>query len=174
MSDRSPTKKLRLLLGLAVLTSCIGCDQATKSLATQTLKDLPPQSYLGDTFRLDYALNPGGFLSLGGSLSPALRQGLFIGFNSCFLGAVGFFVIRQWNMKLPLFLSAVCILAGGIGNLIDRVTNQGLVTDFLVVGWGPIRSGVFNVADMAVTFGAIAAFLCTWREPVDTSKQADA
>jgi len=43
-----------------------------------------------------------------------------------------------------------------MGNLIDRVWNNGLVTDFINVGIGPVRTGVFNVADLAVTFGAIA------------------
>ena len=51
----------------------------------------------------------------------------------------------------------IFILAGGIGNLIDRILNNGLVTDFINVGIGPLRTGIFNVADIAFTCGAIAA-----------------
>lgn len=156
MQETLPKRRLRLILGLLILTTFIGCDQATKSLATRNLKGEEPRSYLADTLRLEFALNPGGFLSLGRTLSPATRHALFVGFNACFLIGVTLFLVARWNMKLSLFIPAVYILAGGIGNLIDRVINHGLVTDFLVVGIGPVRSGVFNVADMGVTFGVIA------------------
>ena len=159
MNPDSPNKSFRFACGFLILASFIGCDQATKALATKNLKGRPPQSYIADTFRLEYALNPGGFLSLGGTLTPALRKTLFVGFNVCFLIGVITLLILHWKMRLALFVAALCILAGGIGNLIDRIANQGLVTDFLVVGIGPVRSGIFNVADMGVTFGGIAVLL---------------
>ena len=57
---------------------------------------------------------------------------------------------------LPLLtLVAVSLfVAGGIGNLIDRLANDGRVIDFMQVGVGWLRTGVFNVADMAITLGA--------------------
>jgi signal peptidase II len=58
---------------------------------------------------------------------------------------------------MALFLSFVFSLAGGIGNLLGRLSNNGLVTDFINIGIGQLRTGVFNVADMAITFGAITA-----------------
>ena len=60
-------------------------------------------------------------------------------------------------MPFTLFTAMLFMLVGGIGNLIDCVTNNGLVTDFLNIGIGPVRTGIFNVTDMAVTCGAIAA-----------------
>ena len=39
---------------MAILSSLVGCDQATKHVATNTLKNSPPQSYLADTVRFDY------------------------------------------------------------------------------------------------------------------------
>ena len=151
---RSP--RLRLLLAITILTSCIGCDQATKTVATQTLHDRPPKSFWADTIRLEFALNPGGLLSLGSNLPENFRIGIFVVLNSCMmLGLIAFLCLNR-NTPLAFFVSIVFILAGGIGNLIDRVCNDGLVTDFINVGIGPLRTGVFNVADMAVTFGAIA------------------
>ena len=50
-------------------------------------------------------------------------------------------------------LAIVLLLAGGIGNLIDRTFHGGLVIDFLNVGIGPLRTGIFNVADMAIMAG---------------------
>jgi signal peptidase II len=148
--------RVRLIFAILILSSCIGCDQVTKTIATQSLKDSPPKSFLADTVRLDYALNPGGFLSLGSNLPDEFRKWIFIGFNSCMMLALCVFLTLKRDLPLPLFLSVAFILAGGIGNLIDRLWNNGLVTDFINLGIGPIRTGVFNVADIAVTFGAIA------------------
>jgi signal peptidase II len=51
------------------------------------------------------------------------------------------------------------LLAGAVGNLIDRLRFDGLVIDFMNVGVGPLRSGIFNVADMAITAGALLLLL---------------
>ncbi len=68
------------------------------------------------------------------------------------LGVGGVLIFHR---RLTLAASAcfTLILSGGIGNLIDRVTNSGLVTDFINLGVGPVRTGVFNVADIAITCG---------------------
>ena len=55
----------RVFLTLAIVAASAGCDQATKHWANQELVNKPTQSFLGDTFRLTYALNDGAFLSLG-------------------------------------------------------------------------------------------------------------
>ena len=65
---RAPSRSFRFLLAVVVLYSCIGCNQATKRIATESLRHAPRQSYLADTVRLEYALNPGGFLGLGSNL----------------------------------------------------------------------------------------------------------
>ena len=78
------------------------------------------------------------------------------------LGLLSFLILKR-NIPPLLFVSLVYVLSGGVGNLIDRVCNNGLVTDFINVGIGPIRTGVFNVADMAITFGAIAIGLLTFK-----------
>ena len=50
------------------------------------------------------------------------------------------------------------ILAGGIGNVIDRLTHEnGHVIDFLFMDFSFARTGVFNVADMAIVLGFIIA-----------------
>jgi len=51
------------------------------------------------------------------------------------------------------------VLGGGFGNLIDRIYNHGLVIDFMNAEIGSLRTGVFNVADIAITFGAIWLFI---------------
>ena len=140
MNDFS-SKSARLLLALGILVSCVGYDQATKRLATQTLRGAPQRSYLANSVRLEYVLNPGGFLSIGGSLSPNVRFWLFTLANATLLFVVACHLIRNWNMRLALFVALVVFVAGGIGNLIDRVLHGGLVTDFVILGIGPLQDG---------------------------------
>jgi signal peptidase II len=141
-----------------ILLSAVGCDQTTKAIATRSLADAEPMSFLGDTLRIQYALNPGAFLSLGSQLPPAARFWLLTGAGLVMVaGGIGVLVVR-WNLPRAQFLAIASITAGGIGNLIDRVTQDGHVTDFLNVGIGSLRTGIFNVADMVLMAGT--AVLC--------------
>jgi signal peptidase II len=52
-------------------------------------------------------------------------------------------------------VSLSLIAGGGFSNLIDRIANGGYVVDFLNIGLGGIRTGIFNIADMAIMMGGI-------------------
>lgn len=161
--------RLGTLLG--VLISGIGCDQVTKSIATQNLAPLPRQSFLGDTLRLEYAQNPGAFLGMGGDLKPGLRFWSLTVVNGALLAVLAYVLLAQRDMTMGIFAAWALILAGGIGNLIDRVSHRGLVTDFLNLGIGPVRTGIFNVADMAITAGFCLFLFFWWRDGKETRKQ---
>jgi signal peptidase II len=154
----------RLGMLLVVLVSCVGCDQVTKSIATRELAPLPVQSFLGDTVRLQYALNPGAFLGVGGAFDSQTRFWGLTVVNGALLVVLAFVLLTRWDLSRGNFAAWGLILAGGIGNLIDRVSQRGLVTDFLNVGIGPVRTGIFNVADMAVTAGFALFLVVWWRE----------
>ncbi|HWO14092.1 MAG TPA: signal peptidase II, partial [Polyangiaceae bacterium] len=47
----------------------------------------------------------------------------------------------------------VLVAAGGAGNLVDRVVRDGRVIDFMNLGLGPVRTGIFNVADVQIMVG---------------------
>ncbi len=160
-----------MLLGLAILLACVGCDQVTKTVATRTLAGREVKSFWVDTVRLDYALNPGGFLSLGSQMPDDLRKWTFIAINSGLLLGLGVFLGLKRNLPFALFVALVLILAGGIGNLIDRLCHDGLVTDFINIGIGPVRTGIFNVADMAIMAGGIALVWLSLKR--DTGKHGD-
>lgn len=140
---------------VAILSLCVGCDQVTKEIARQQLDGRPPRSFLADTVRLVYAENPGAFLGLGGQLPPSVRWMLLVVVNA--LVAAGIAALLLWHSKMPAVRAMACalLLGGAIGNLIDRVRYDGLVVDFMNVGVGPLRTGIFNVADMAIMCGAI-------------------
>lgn len=158
------TLQIRLILASTILAACIGCDQTTKFVATRTLPLEVRHSYWSDIVRLEYSLNPGGFLSLGSDLPGPIRQAVFLGFNSLLTLALCVYLWRNRQMSHAFFASLVLIIAGGLGNMIDRACNDGLVTDFLNIGIGPVRTGIFNVADIAITAGAIAAVYFSWRQ----------
>ena len=84
-----------------------------------------------------------------------LRPLLFIIANVFLLVGLAFFVVRKWQLSLAMRTSLTLILAGGLGNLIDRVVNQGLVVDFVVLRFGRLQTGVFNLADVAILAGTL-------------------
>lgn len=146
----------------ALLVACVGCDQATKALAYEHLAGRAPISLLGGTFRLLYAENQGAFLSLGSGLPEAWRLSIFVVVTGVVLALLLVYglthrdKLRAWEV-----VALALVVGGGIGNLIDRMW-LGLVRDFLFLGVGQLRTGVFNVADMAITGGALLMLAGLW------------
>jgi signal peptidase II len=138
-----------------VLLALIGCDQITKDLARQGLADASPRMILGGLVRLTYAENPGTFMGLGAELNEGLRFAVYSASAIVVLVCIVLlFAYADRVNRLISFGSAV-LLAGAIGNLVDRFVNDGRVIDFMVVGAGPLHTGVFNVADVLIAVGLV-------------------
>lgn len=154
MSGRigSMRQRLRWVALVAAALATIGCDRATKHVATALLAGEPDRSYLADIVRLGYAENAGGFLSLGADWPKAPRIAVFTVATGFALLALVVVAIRD-RFVGPSTVGLVLFVAGGASNWIDRVLH-GRVVDFLSLGIGPIRTGVFNVADVAIMAGA--------------------
>lgn len=146
---------LRWAAMFIILAMCVGCDQLTKQIARERLDGTPPRSFLAGTVRLIYAENPGAFLGLGRQLPERVRWIALVTVNA--VVAVILAVVLCWHAQMSLLRAAACtlLLAGAIGNLIDRLRFDGLVIDFMNLGVGPLRTGIFNVADVAITLGAV-------------------
>ena len=142
---------------MVAVVSTIGCDRVTKHFATAVLAGAPVRSYLADTVRLEYAENTGGFLGLGAEWPDAYRTTLFTtGTGLILIVMAGVAVRLRWLGWRRL---GVCLLlAGGASNWVDRVA-RGSVVDFMNVGVGPLRTGVFNVADVAIVAGVAVLLL---------------
>jgi signal peptidase II len=141
----------RVVLVCLLIAGTAGCDRVTKHFAVTALAGGPRQSFLADTVRLQYHENPGAFLSTGARWSPATRAIMFQFGNALFLAFAGFLAARyRWSRVARYGL--LVFLAGGLSNLTDRLVI-GSVIDFLNVGVGPIRTGIFNVADVAIMAG---------------------
>jgi signal peptidase II len=146
----------RFLLAVAIVVT-IGCDRVTKHVATTALAGTAGHSFLADMVRLQYAENTGGFLGVGGDLHPGLRMSLFtVATGAMLLGMVAAAV--RWQMSGAALLGLALFVAGGASNWIDRLI-RGFVIDFLNVGVGPVRTGIFNVADVAIMAGAALMLL---------------
>lgn len=138
----------RILLVTTLLLGCVGCDQATKVAARAYLSDGPTISFLHDTVRLTYAENPGAFLSLGASLSEPTRAIIFQGVISLLIAGLVLSAALWPRLGRSQVIALALLGASGLGNLVDRLLYEGRVTDFLNVGIGGLRTGVFNVADI--------------------------
>lgn len=146
---------------LVVIALVLLLDQASKSAVRKTMFEAGPRDYAGGIVTLTYTENPGAFLSLGSRLPPKLRTLIFDGLVAIGLiaAAIVLFLGKVTGRGDDIALAA--IVGGGIGNLIDRVRFHGRVTDFIYMHAGPLHTGVFNVADMAITFGVLW-LLATW------------
>jgi signal peptidase II len=143
---------LRVALLLA-MAGTIGCDRVTKHIATATLAGMPQRSFLGGVLRLDYAENAGAFLGLGADWPPYPRAMLFA--VTTLVGVVVVAALGRRLRHVPAALVGLALFAAGsLSNLVDRAA-YGSVVDFLNVGIGPLRTGIFNVADVAIFAGAV-------------------
>ncbi len=147
-----------LIVVFLVLFSCVGCDQTTKAAARKYLPRNEILSFAGDTLRLQYAENKGAFLSLGSALPDKTRSFLFTaGVGTFIAAALCYLLVSPLPRVAAVALSLIC--GGGCGNLIDRIAHGGYVIDFLNVGVGGLRTGIFNIADIAIMVGVLLMVL---------------
>lgn len=136
---------------LAAAAGVLILDQLTKVWAKAYVPREEAWTGLGDAIRIQLAHNYGAFLSLGGSL-PQGWLSLVVAVILAGLAAYLLFARRiQPASVLPLSL----VLGGGVSNLIDRLAYGGYVVDFLNLGIGSLRTGIFNVADIAISAGVV-------------------
>jgi signal peptidase II len=145
-----------------VVFGCVGCDQVSKMAAREYLAGTGVHSYLGDTFRLEYAENPGAFLSLGASLPSTVRYIVFTVGVGVLVATLLTWAIVSSRLAWSQRLAVVAISAGGAANLIDRIRFHGAVTDFLNLGLGSLRTGIFNVADALLMVGVSVYLLASF------------
>ncbi len=164
----------RFIVVMLTLSCCVGCDQVSKSAARSLLHSGVTESLFADSLRFQLTENPGSFLSLGASLPEQLRFSLFTAAVAVILiGLVGAALFGR-RLSTVRFVALALLAGGGISNLIDRLINDGRVTDFLNVGIGTLRTGIFNLADMAILAGALLLILRTHTPPADAASVSPA
>jgi len=153
-----PRQRPLLIAGLVV--GIVLLDQLTKAWVVASLAD-GPQSIIGDTVELRLTRNPGGAFSLLTGFTPLLAV-------LAVIVAVVLVRVAQ-RMTDPVMVVALSLVLGGaIGNLLDRVFRapgflRGEVVDFIRIGAFPS----FNLADSAITIGAVLLLVWGWRDRDD-------
>jgi signal peptidase II len=151
--------KVALLLG--ILGGVLVLDVSTKLLVQANFHLYQQVDLVGEYLRLTYIYNPGA--AFGIHLGQYSRE-IFLVLSVVALAAL---LAMYWYTPVTdrvRLMSIALICGGAIGNLIDRIRSEAGVVDFIDVGVGTIRWPVFNIADMAVTTGAIILALSLWRE----------
>ena len=138
---------------LVICLISIGIDQGTKWYASEFLPKFEMTSYWNDMLRIGYAENTGAFLGLGSGMSDAAKFWIFVCAVGLILSALLIYILRTKTQTAYGLASLSLIFSGGISNFYDRATNDGAVIDFLNLGLGSLRTGIFNVADMAIMLG---------------------
>ena len=144
----------RLLVFAFVLASCVGCDHAAKQVAASWL-GAGGLSVLGGFVRFELVANPGAFLSLGAELPQTLRHFVLIGLVPLALAVVTWLVWRAPGTSRAHVVALGLVAGGGLANWLDRIVDDGAVTDYVSVGLGALRTGIFNLADVAIVAGLL-------------------
>lgn len=157
-------------LFVGVVATVVAFDVGTKLMIQRTFRMYQQVDVVGEYVRLTYIHNPGAAFGIHvGEYSRVIFLTLSV---VALLALAGMY----WSTpaKDRVRLSAIALIcAGAIGNLIDRVRSEAGVVDFLDVGIGDLRWPVFNIADIAVTTGAIFLALSLWREEQDPGRRRD-
>lgn len=130
----------------AAILLLIGADQLTKHLAVLHLKGAPSQSFIPFLLNLEYTENRGAAF---GILKD--HRWVFIAVTIVVMLVLIYFIIRQTYPHPLMNISFALIVAGGVGNLIDRIL-LGYVVDFLDFAF--MEFAIFNLADVFVVCGS--------------------
>lgn len=142
---------LLFFLGAAVI---IVLDQVTKAAITAKFILHESYSVIDGLFNLVYVMNPGAAFGFLADASETFRYIFFIGITVAAVILIVYYLVKSNPRNLMLVGSLTLIFGGAVGNLIDRI-RFGAVVDFLDVYLGTAHWPAFNVADSAITVGAI-------------------
>ena len=119
-----------------------------------------------DFFVLTYDINHGAFLGLGNNLPEGIRNIIFSGLVGVFLTGFTIYAVREKAMNNLQNFACGLVLSGGFSNLYDRITNNGGVVDFMNMGIGSLRTGIFNIADMAIMAGVVLLLIYSYKTDI--------
>jgi signal peptidase II len=117
------------------------------------------RSYLGGSVRFELTENMGAFLGLGSDLPTEIRYLVLVLITGGSLMLLLVFTVGSRAINWWQWLGLALIAGGGVANLVDRIQHNGAVIDFVQLGIGPVRTGVFNLADVAIVLGGMLVVL---------------
>ncbi|MCB0296254.1 MAG: signal peptidase II [Calditrichaeota bacterium] len=165
-------QRIRIILILLIISVAIVLDQITKTIAVNTLKFNAAIAFWGDFFVLRYAENTGAMLGFGSELPGYLRFWLLTVAVGLLLAVLVVYIFWNRNLTRVQTIALTLIAGGGISNFIDRLLNDGRVVDFMHMGFGDLRTGIFNVADVFIMSGlALMLIFGEWRDKSENAPE---
>jgi signal peptidase II len=152
-------RKGQASVSVSVALVTIACDYAAKQVAGHALAGSQGLSLAGGNVRFELASNAGAFLSLGASLPTGLRDALLLVGVPVLLAIFCATLLRGPPLHRRGVWALGLIVGGGLANWLDRLLHDGAVTDFVSLGIGPVRTGIFNAADVAIVAGVLLLLL---------------
>ena len=138
----------------------IAIDQISKVVVRNTIDPTERIKVIGDFFQMMNVENTGAFLGMGSDMNPTLKLIFLLIIPVIVLGYLVYYILTNKELDKLSVIALSCIAGGGIANVFDRIAF-GSVTDFFYLYLNDtLRTGIFNVADMSVSFGMIV-LLCT-------------
>ena len=148
------TLQKRNILFLAITLTVVLLDQATKAWIISTMRIHESFAVIGGFFNIVHVRNPGAAFGFLASAPPLFRYLFFIAVTVAAIVLILHY-LHVSRIEEPSLISALAlILAGAVGNLIDRI-RFGEVVDFLDIFIGNHHWPAFNVADSAITVGSV-------------------
>lgn len=156
--------KLKFKIFFFILPISLLSDQWTKTWVQNHFHWGETWALWPQVFALTYVRNMGAAFGMFQRATPPFREAFFIVLPLLALAALFFLIFRlEENRKIPAFALSL-IVAGAIGNLIDRI-RLGYVVDFLDFHWKEVYHWpAFNVADSCIVVGVILMFIESFRE----------
>jgi signal peptidase II len=139
------------IIGAAVI---VILDQITKAAIVQRFNIHESYAVIDGFFNLVYVMNPGAAFGFLANMSETFRYIFFTGITVAVIGLIIYYIVKSESQSMLLILSLTLIFGGAVGNLIDRI-RFGAVVDFLDVYIGTAHWPAFNVADSAISVGAV-------------------
>lgn len=141
-------------LASTIVAVVLALDQATKAWVLNNLQGTPPLTVIPGFFDLTFSRNTGGVFGLLSGEPSFGRRAFFVGATAIALGVIVAF-LRRWGHESRLLTVSLALVAGGaVGNLIDRL-RFGSVVDFIDWYWRSHHWYTFNIADSAISTGAV-------------------
>ena len=160
MTADASNSRLRFIAWLAFAAIVVILDQLSKQLALAHLAGQPPVAVL-PFFHLVLVFNEGaafGFLDDAGGWQRYFLSGLSVSVSA----ALVYWLWRSRHRGVLLPLALALVLGGALGNLVDRVAHQHVI-DFILLHYGGQHFPAFNLADGAITLGALGLIVDSLR-----------
>ena len=144
----------KYLICLLIVVSVIILDQGTKAYITSTMQLYNSRVVIENYLHLTYIMNAGAAFGFLAKAPPSFRS-LFFAFAAfAAIGLILYYLAKSRDEEPLLVLGLSLILGGALGNLVDRL-RFGAVVDFIDVFWKTYHWPAFNVADTAISLGAL-------------------